>query len=118
MSHPALTIDRVREVVVPALRPFASRISVYGSVAREEHDANSDVDVLVDLRPASERPALGLKWFELEHELAEVLGAPVELVTEASVSRHIRPYLEEDRIVLYEDRSGVRTTHSGRDHVD
>jgi len=118
MSPPTLTIDRVREVVVSALRPFASRISLYGSVAREEYDANSDVDVLVDLRPASERPALGLRWFELEHELSEKLGARVELVTERSVSPHIRPYLEKDRVVLYEDRSGVRGAHHGRNPSD
>jgi uncharacterized protein len=118
MLPPTLTIDRVRDVVVPALRPFASRISLYGSVARNEHYANSDVDVLVDLRPASERPALGLKWFELEHELSETLGTRVELVTERSVSRHIRPYLENDRVVLYEDESGVRGAHPGGDSAD
>ena len=118
MLPPTLTIDRVRDVVVPVLRPFASRITLYGSVAREEHDANSDVDVLIDLRPASERPVLGLKWFELEHELSETLGTRVELVTERSLSCYIRPYLEKDRIVLYEDGSGVRGAHLGRNPAD
>ena len=118
MVPSTLTIPRAKEAIVPVLRPFASKISLYGSVARGEHHAGSDVDVLVNLRPASERPPLGLRWFEIEHELSDALGLRVELVTEASVSRHIRPYLEEDRVVLYEDRPGVRSTHPGRDRTD
>jgi hypothetical protein len=118
MPSSTLTIDRVEEVVVPRLRPYASQISLYGSVARGEQRADSDIDLVVELRPASERPSLGLKWFELEQELSEALGHQVELVTEKSVSRYIRPYLEKDRVVLYEDGSGVRATHPGRDKAD
>jgi len=95
--------ETLRDVVVPILQPYVSRIEIFGSVARGETGADSDLDLLVRLRPESERPPLGLRWFELEEELAKRLGRPVELVTERALSRHIRPLIESDRRVVYED---------------
>lgn len=101
--------DQIRETVVPALRPYASRITLFGSVARgEEHD-DSDIDLLVKLRAAGDRPPLGLNWFALEHQLSEQLGRPVELVTEEALSPHFRPYVDRDRLVLYEAIRDGRT---------
>lgn len=42
-----------------ALRPYASRIELFGSEARGEAQAHSDIDVLVKLRLEEERPPLG-----------------------------------------------------------
>ena len=95
--------ETIRDVVVPLLRPYVSRIEIFGSVARGEARADSDIDILVHLRPENERPPLGLRWFEIEDELADRLGRPVELVTERALSRHIRPLIESDRRVVYED---------------
>jgi predicted nucleotidyltransferase len=61
------------------------------------------VDLLVTLRPEAERPPLGLKWFALEEEVAERLGRPVEMVTERALHPHVRPFIESDRRVLFED---------------
>ena len=46
---------------------------------------------------------MGLQWFALEQELAERLGRPVELVTERALSRHVRPHVQTDRVLLYEE---------------
>lgn len=93
----------LRDVLVTALRPYASRIELFGSEARGDAAPTSDVDVLVTLRPPEERPPLGLRWFELEQELSEQLGRPVELVTERALSSHLRPHVAADRVTLYED---------------
>jgi predicted nucleotidyltransferase len=100
--------DQIRETVVPALRPYASRITLFGSVARGEERDDSDVDLLVTLRPPGDRPPLGLNWFALERKLSEQLGRPVELVTEEALSPHLRPYVDRDRLVLYEATRGGR----------
>lgn len=97
------TLDAIRDQIVPILQPYASRIEIFGSVARGDDTPDSDLDILVTLRPDGERPRLGLRWFELEDELAERLGRPVEMVTERVLSRHIRPLIKSDRRVLYED---------------
>ena len=95
--------DKMRDDIVALLQPYASRIEIFGSAARGDEDADSDVDLLVTLRPDGERPPLGLKWFALEEEVAERLGRPVEIVTERALSPHIRPHIDPDRRVLYED---------------
>jgi len=48
------SLETIRDVVVPLLRPYVSRIEIFGSVARGEARASSDVDTLVRLRPEAE----------------------------------------------------------------
>lgn len=88
--------------VISALRPYVTRISVFGSYARGTAHTDSDLDLLVVLKPATERPSLGLRWFALEAELSEQLGCPVEIVTEAALSPHMRPYIVQDAVTVYE----------------
>ena len=95
--------DTIRDDIVSLLRPYASRIELFGSVVRGDDAADSDIDILVTLRPEGERPRLGLRWFELEEEMRQRLGRPVEIVTERALSPHIRPFIEPDRRVIYED---------------
>lgn len=102
-SIQANEMEELQSVLIPALQPYASRIEVFGSVARGEAGAGSDVDVLVRLRPSDQRPPMGLRWFALEQALADRLGRPVELVTERALSPHIRPHVQTDRVLLYED---------------
>jgi predicted nucleotidyltransferase len=95
-------LEALRRIILPLLQPYAARIRVFGSVARGEAGSNSDPDLLVQLKPGSERPPLGLRWFALEQELSAKVGRPVELITEAALSPHLRPYIEQDAVVLYE----------------
>jgi len=98
-----MTDEQLCDIVVPALRPYASRIAVFGSWARGEANTDSDVDLLVTLRPPQQRPPLGWRWFKLERELSERLGRPVELTTEKALSRYLKPHVEADRVVFYEE---------------
>ncbi len=93
----------LREKILPLLRPYVKRISVFGSFARGEDTAESDIDILVDLKPPGERPTLGLRWFGLEQELGRVLDREVELISESALSPYIRPYAEKDMVLLYEE---------------
>ena len=97
------TSDTLEGVLIEILHPYASRIELFGSTARGEASEKSDLDVLVTLRPTEDRPPLGLKWFELERDLSDALDRPVELVTESALSPHLRPHIESDRLLLYED---------------
>ncbi|MGC1374857.1 MAG: nucleotidyltransferase family protein [Anaerolineales bacterium] len=94
----------LRAKVTPLLRPYARRISVFGSYARGEQTPESDIDLLVALRPSEQRPPLGLfEIIRLEHELQKELGRAVDLVTEEGISPRIKPKVEKDRVVLYEE---------------
>jgi uncharacterized protein len=66
------------------------RLALFGSVARNEAGAESDVDLLVEF-------VLGQKSFDrvlaLTDFLEELLGRPVELVTTEALSPYIGPHI-------------------------
>jgi len=95
--------ERLTQQVVPILKPYVRKISVFGSYVRGEETPESDVDILVQLRPAEQRPRLGLKFFGLQNELTKLIGREVDLVTEEGLSPYIRPYVEKEKVILYEE---------------
>jgi predicted nucleotidyltransferase len=94
----------LRQKIIPLLKPYAKRISVFGSFARGEETAESDIDLLVALKPSHLRPALGLfEVIRLEQELKKQLGREVDFVTEEGLNPRRKPFIEKDRVVLYEE---------------
>jgi predicted nucleotidyltransferase len=94
----------LRKQIMPLLQPYVERVAVFGSFARFEETNESDIDILIELKPSGERPSLGLKWFGLEDELSKILGRKVELVSESALSPYIRPYAEKEMVLLYEEK--------------
>lgn len=66
------------EVLRAARRAGARNVRVFGSVARGEDDADSDVDLLVDFDIHTHG---GLPLIRLRRELTELLGQPVDIAT-------------------------------------
>ena len=94
----------LRDKITPLLKPYVNRISVFGSYARSEETTESDIDLLVALKPSDMRPVLGLfEFIRLEQELKKKLGHDVDLVTEDGLNQRRKPYIEKDRVVLYEE---------------
>jgi len=80
------------EILDVAARHGAGNVSVFGSVARGEETAESDVDLLIDMAgPTS-------AWFPggLVAELEEMLGRRVQVVTRRSLSPLIRESVLRD----------------------
>jgi len=96
-------LDRLRDIILTVLQPYqVKRVALFGSVVRGEDTPGSDVDILVALPPPGERPVIGLRWLDLAEELSVLLERPVDLVTEDGLSPYIRPYVEEEMVILYE----------------
>ena len=94
----------LRDKVMPLLKPYVKRISLFGSYARGEETIGSDIDLLIALKPSDKRPVLGLfEFIRLEQELKEKLGHEVDLVTEEGMNPRRKTYIEKDRVVLYEE---------------
>lgn len=92
--------------IVPLLKPYVKRVSIFGSYARGEETTDSDIDLLVALKPSHLRPALGLfEVIRLEQELKKELGRRVDLVTEEGLNPRRKPYIEKDKVVLYEEQT-------------
>ena len=94
----------LRTTIAPILKPYARRVSVFGSYARGEETPQSDIDLLMALKPAGQRPPLGLfEVIRLEKELAMKLGRAVDLVTEEGISPYIKANVDKEKVILYEE---------------
>jgi hypothetical protein len=95
----------IRRKAVPILKPYINRMAVFGSTVRGDATTKSDIDLLIRLKPSNERPKLGLfKLLEIEEDLQKELGREVDLVTEDSLSPYIRPYVDQEKVIIYEER--------------
>lgn len=84
-----------------AIRSLAARyrtgdVRVFGSVARGQNSAASDVDLLVNTRPGCSLLDLG----GLLEDLKELLGCPVDLVTEDGLKPRLREQVLREAIPL------------------
>jgi predicted nucleotidyltransferase len=96
-------LEQLRKTILAVLQPYqVRRVALFGSAVRGEGKPGSDLDILVSLPPPGERPVIGLKWFDLVEELSLALERPVDLVTEDGLSPYIRPYVEKEMVILYE----------------
>jgi predicted nucleotidyltransferase len=68
------------------------RLALFGSVARDTARQDSDVDVLV----AFDGPATSARYFGVQFYLEDVLGSPVDLVTEKALRPELRPFIEQE----------------------
>lgn len=82
-----ITIDRDR-VTAFCRRNHVRRLSLFGSVLRDDFRPDSDVDVLVEFEPDYRIGYLGLAGMEIE--LSEILGRRADLRTPAELSRYFR----------------------------
>ena len=72
------------------------RLSLFGSVARGDAEAESHIDLLAELDPEARIGLFGLS--ALERRLAELVGRPVDLLPEPVEKPRLRANIERDRI--------------------
>lgn len=68
-------------------RNHIRRLSLFGSVLREDFRPDSDVDVLVEFEPGH---TPGLAFFGMEEELSKILGRKVDLNTAGCLNKRFR----------------------------
>jgi predicted transcriptional regulator of viral defense system/predicted nucleotidyltransferase len=83
--------DRRQEI---AARYGVKRLALFGSAARDELGVSSDVDVLVEFAG----PATFGAYMDLKFYLEDLLGRPVDLVTDKALRNELRPYVEKEMI--------------------
>jgi predicted nucleotidyltransferase len=81
-----LLIQKRDEILSLAYRRGAKNVRVFGSVARNEARADSDVDIPIDLDP--DRSLLDVGGLAMD--LSLLLGRSVDVVTEAGLRERIR----------------------------
>jgi uncharacterized protein len=97
-----MTLDEIR-AMGPRLAELCQKygiaeLSVFGSIARGDSEPDSDVDLLYVRVPGND---LGMAFFDLQEDLEELFGRPVDLVSKESLHRVIRDQVLADAQVLY-----------------
>lgn len=72
---------------------------IFGSYARNEANYDSDIDILVEL---DYNQHLGLGFIDLKLELEEKLHKKVDLISNNAISKHIAPFINSDKKMIYE----------------
>ena len=67
-------------------------LALFGSTARDEAQDGSDIDVMVSF----EGRATAKRYFGVQFYLEDLLGMPVDLVTEKALRPRLRPFVEKD----------------------
>lgn len=75
------------------------RLALFGSVARGEAEADSDVDLVAEFDPAASMDLIRLVG--LERRIGETLGRPVEILAEPVENPRLRATVERDRLVAF-----------------
>lgn len=96
-----LTIQQIQQTVSDYFKDKpVKKVYLFGSYARNEADDESDVDLLVDLDLSSMKS--GLDFFTWYEDIGKVLKVKVDVLSEGGVSKYIQPYIEEDKVLIYE----------------
>lgn len=73
---------------------------IFGSYARNEASKDSDLDILVDI-DSNENVSL-FEFGRMLEDLKELLKVNIDLVAEDGLSKHIKPFIDKDKILIYE----------------
>jgi len=94
-----MTRDEVLKVLRAHKATLAQRFGVtdlvlFGSVARDQASEDSDIDILVRF----DGPATSKCYFGTQFYLEDLLGRPVDLVTQKALRAELRPYVERESV--------------------
>ncbi len=70
------------------------RLALFGSTARDSASAESDMDILV----AFDGRATSQRYFGVQFYLEDMLGRPVDLVTDKALRTELRPHIEREAL--------------------
>ena len=93
----------IRDEILTLLRAHKATLSqrfgvvelaLFGSVVRDRAGKDSDVDILVRF----DGPATSKRYFGVQFYIEDLLGRPVDLVTDKALRAELRPYVEREAV--------------------
>jgi predicted nucleotidyltransferase len=99
-------MDMDREQVMAALRAHEAELHrfgvahlyLFGSVAREQARADSDVDLFFD----TDNPRFSLiELVDIQEQVSRILGTESDVMTRASLHPMLRPRIESEALLVF-----------------
>ena len=101
MSKPRFTIEEIQEKVIPVAKKYGvKKLWLFGSYARGEADAESDVDFLID-----RGKIFGIQYFGFLVDLEQVFQCHVDVVMDGSSNKEFLAEIKNDEVLLYEEET-------------
>jgi hypothetical protein len=85
------------------------RLALFGSTARDEARADSDVDLLAALDGARDLSLIDV--IRIENLISDLLGRPVDLIEEQALKPQLRQRVMQEAVSDFEERSSARPRH-------
>lgn len=77
-----------------ATRYGVTQLALFGSTVHDTAQSDSDIDILV----VFDGPATSERYFGVQFYLEDLLGCPVDLVTEKALRAELRPFIEKKAV--------------------
>jgi predicted nucleotidyltransferase len=90
MNRTEVLDQLARSKPVLSARYGVERLALFGSTVRDSDRPDSDIDVLVSF----DGPATSERYFGVQFFLEDLLGRPVDLVTDKALRPELRPFIE------------------------
>lgn len=91
----AQTLQILTEHLPVLMKRFnVTDLALFGSTARDTARENSDIDILVSF----DGIATSERYFGVQFYLEDLLGHPVDLVTDKALRPELRPYIEKEAL--------------------
>jgi len=94
-----LSIQHVENIKNYFASKQVKRAYIFGSYSRDEADDMSDVDILVELDHTT---PVGMKFFDYKDDLEQILNKKVDLVSYEGLSKYVKPFIDNDKVLIYE----------------
>lgn len=99
-----MSTAEIKQKIKPILEQHGVEYAaIFGSAARGEEKPDSDIDIVCKFRG----PATFSAYLSLDNALRHALGKDIDLLTEGSVNKLLRPYIEKDLQIVYGQRPAV-----------
>ncbi len=91
----AQTLDLLTQHKLMLAQRFGvTDIALFGSMACDAANADSDIDILVTF----DGPATSQRYFGVLFYLEDLFGQPVDLVTDKALRTALRPFIEKEAL--------------------
>ena len=94
-SSETLALLRAHKAVL-AERFGVVELAIFGSMARGDAGPGSDVDILVSFDGRTDPD----RYFGVQFYIEDLLGRPVDLVTQKALRPELRPYVEAEAVLV------------------
>lgn len=92
-------VSKIRSYEPEIRKKGIKRLSIFGSLARDEATDSSDVDIMVDLD--ERHPPSLFTYLGIARELEGVIGMPVDLVVRSRLKELVRPNAESEAVRVF-----------------